>query len=50
MVQRMILKTQDKCIYEIEEKNLKFYLLIPNTKKVFLTICLMDNPTDVSIQ
>lgn len=50
MVQRMILKTQDKCIYEIEEKNLKFYLLIPNTKKVFLTICLMENPTDVSIQ
>lgn len=50
MVQRMILKTQDKCIYEIEEKNLKFYLLIPNTKKVFLMICLMENPTDVSIQ
>ena len=50
MVQRMILKTQDKCIYEIEEKKLKFYLLIPNAKKVFLTICLMENPTDVSIQ
>lgn len=50
MVQRMILKTQDKCIYEIGEKNLKFYLLIPNAQKVFLTICLMENPTDVSIQ
>lgn len=50
MVQRMILKTQERCIYEIEEKELKFYLLIPNTKKVFLTICLMENPTDISIQ
>lgn len=50
MVQRMILRTQEKCIYEIEEANLKFYLLIPNAKKVFLTICLLEDPTDMSIQ
>lgn len=50
MVQKIILKTQEKCIYQIEEKNLKFYLLIPNAKKVFLTILLMENPTDISIQ
>ena len=50
MVQRMILRTQEKCIYEIEEASLKFYLLIPNAKKVFLTICLLEEPTDMSIQ
>ena len=50
MVQRMVLKTQEKCIYEIEDKDLKFYLLIPNIQKVFLTVYIMEGPTDLSIQ
>lgn len=50
MVQRMVLKAQEKCIYEIEDKDLKFYLLIPNTQKVFLTVYIMEGPTDLSIQ
>lgn len=46
----MVLKTQEKCIYEIEDKDLKFYLLIPNIQKVFLTVYIMEGPTDLSIQ
>lgn len=50
MVQRMILRTQDRCIYEIEDNALKFYLMIPNSKEVFLTIGLFGEVTDESIQ
>lgn len=50
MVQRMILKNQEKCIYEIEEGSLKFYMMIPNNSKVSLVISVIKDPTDISIQ
>lgn len=43
MVQKQILKEQDRCIYQIQEDIFNFYIVIPSTYNVNLTLTLISN-------
>lgn len=50
MVQRLVLKNPERCIYQIEESNMKFYMMIPNSLKVSLVLGLYSKVDDEMIQ
>ena len=50
MVQRLVLKNPKRCIYQIEESNMKFYMMIPNSLKVSLVLGLYSHVDDEMIQ
>lgn len=50
MEQKVIVKTQNQCIYLIKEANLDFYLLIPNSKQIKIVLGLFDDVTDEMVK
>lgn len=40
MEQKVLMKTSKRCLYQISEANLEFYLLIPNARRVHLVLGL----------
>lgn len=46
MEQKIILKTEEQCIYLMKETNLDFYLIIPNNKQVSIVLGLFPNVTE----
>lgn len=43
MEQKVIVKNENTCIYFMKESNLGFYLLIPNSKHLKITLALFEN-------
>lgn len=43
MEQKVIVKNENICIYFMKESNLGFYLLIPNTRHLKITLALFEN-------
>jgi len=50
MEQRIIKKTEEKCIYFMKENNLDFYFVIPNNKQVSIVLGLFSNVNDEFIE
>lgn len=50
MEQKIISKTEEQCIYLIEDTNLNFYLTIPNNKNLSIVLGLFSNITDEIIK
>lgn len=50
MEQKVILKTNEQCIYLIKEKNLDFYLVIPNNRQVSIVLGLFPSVDENSIK
>lgn len=46
MVQKQVLRTSEKCIYRIQESNLDFYMIIPNSVEVSLVLGLVKSVND----
>ncbi len=50
MEQKVIEKSQERCIFLIHESNFDFYLIIPNSKKVNLVLTIFQNIQDEQIR
>ena len=50
MEQKIILKSEEQCIYLIKDTNLDFYLIIPNNKQVSIVLGIFPNMNEEIIK